>query len=218
LGSPGTGSTGDTREKQLVFALCHEVGNLVGAIRLNAYLIDGDASAVALAATAVDIDDSSSRIRSLLALIRPLLSTDPTLDTSVNCGVLARGVDEALDEYGGRGVEIVVEAGDALPDVLVRPESLHHLLVTLAFYGVEEARPKGHVRVAVGVDDKGQVTFRIEDDGIEDESLARLHEGELTGRALACAVGEVILGRLGGSVEVSRIESRTRVVLTLPGS
>jgi hypothetical protein len=92
------------------------------------------------------------------------------------------------------------------------------LLVTLAFYGVEEARPKGHVRVAVGVDDKGQVTFRIEDDGIEDKSLARLHEGELTGRALACAVAEVILGRLGGSVEVSRIESRTRVVLTLPGS
>ncbi len=35
--------------EELVFALCHEVGNLVGAIRLNAHLIDGDASAVELA-------------------------------------------------------------------------------------------------------------------------------------------------------------------------
>ena len=212
----------EAREKDLVFAICHEVGNLVGAIRLNAHLIDEDASAVELAALAVDIDDSSSRIRSLLALVRPLLSDDPSLDTSVSAGVLARGVNEALDEYGGRGVEIVVDAGDGLPEVLVRPETLHHLLVTLAFYGVEEARPKGHVRVGVAVDAKGHVAVRIEDDGPEDESLAGHgaadRAGELTGRALACAVAGVILERLGGSVEVLRSDGRTRVVLTLPVS
>jgi len=211
--------TGGAMEKDLVFAICHEVGNLVGAIRLNAHLIDEDASAVELATTSVDIDDSSSRIRSLLALVRPLLSDDPSLDTPVSAGVLARGVNEALEEYGGRGVQIAVEAGEGLPEVVVRPETLHHLLVSLAFYGVEEARPRGHVHVGVAVDDKGQVVVRIEDDGEEDESLAhpRASEpSELTGRALACAVAAVILERLAGSVEVSRRDDRTCVELTLP--
>ena len=67
-------STAFREPADLVFAICHEVGNLVGVIRLNADLIDAKASERELATLSVEIDDSSARIRSLLALVRPLLS------------------------------------------------------------------------------------------------------------------------------------------------
>jgi signal transduction histidine kinase len=200
----------------IVFAICHEVGNLVGAIRLNADLIDSEATARELATLAVEIDDSSARIRSLLALVRPLLSLGSEIGAGVSPAALLRGVAESLAEYGGRGATVEVAEGEGLPEVRGRPETLHHLLVTLACYAVEEARPHGHVRITAGSEANGNVRLRVEDDGTIDESLGERQRGALTGRALACAAADLLLVRVGGDVDVQRRDGFTEVVLSLP--
>lgn len=200
----------------IVFAICHEVGNLVGAIRLNADLIDSEATVRELATLAVEIDDSSARIRSLLALVRPLLSVGSEVGAGVSPAALLSGVAECLAEYGGRGVAVEVEGGDDLSEVRGRPETLHHLLVTLACYAVEEARPHGHVKIRARPDASGGVLVHVEDDGTVDESLPERQRGALTGRALACAAADLLLDRVGGRVEVERRDGITEVVLRLP--
>lgn len=209
-----------TDSEALVLSLCHEVGNLVGAIRLNAELVDADASPVELARAAIEIDDSSSRIRSWLALVRPLLGRELGPEPGVSPGALLRGVAEALDESGLRAVTVDVGDDPGLPPVRGHPEILHHLLLTLAFLAVEGARPRGRVHLAAETAAEGGVTLWVEDDGPEDPSLedpAPLRPGAaLTGRALARAVAERVVGRVAGSVSIAREGGRTRVRLRLP--
>ncbi len=212
-----------TTGHDLVFALCHEVGNLVGAIRLNADLIDAEASAVELANASVEIDDSSARIRSWLSLVRPLLDGEAGPEPGVPPAALLAGIDEALDEYGGHGVEIDVQQPDGLARVRGRSETLHHLIVTLAVHAVEETRPSGRVQVNASSGTDGLVVFCVEDDGPGDDSLqggaGGLQGGAggaLTGRALAVASANLILGRVGGAADVARVDGCTRVSLRLP--
>lgn len=201
--------------RNIVYALCHEVGNLVGAIRLNAHLIDEDSPAIELATASVEIDDSSARIRSLLALVRPLLTGAAEPASGVDAETLVRGVADALDEYGGHGVALRVEAPDGLPRVPGRPEALHHLLATLGYYAVEEARPRGRVGIGAGRVG-GNVVFRVEDDGREDKQLGSVRAGVATGRALACEVAKILVADFGGAVDARRVGDVTRIELTLP--
>ncbi len=186
----------------IVFALCHEVGNYVATIRLNAHLVDEDSSGVELARASVAIDDSSTRIRSLLALIRPLLTGPAEDDPGVSPDALVRGVGEVLDEYGGRGVAIEVEVADGLPRVPGRLEALHHLLATFAYCAVERARPRGRVRVRAARAE-GSVVFRVEDDGPHEEDLGVVRGGAPTGRTLVCEIAKIVLGSLGGGPSTS---------------
>ncbi len=199
----------------IVFALCHKVGNLVGAIRLNAHLVAEDSSGVELARASVAIDDSSTRIRSLLALIRPLLTGPAEDDPGVSPDALVRGVGEVLDEYGGRGVAIEVEAADGLPRVPGRLEALHHLLANFAYCAVERARPGGRVRIRAARAE-GSVVFRVEDDGPHEEDLGVVRGGAPTGRTLVCQIAKIVLGSLGGGVDVRRTGDVTRIELALP--
>jgi signal transduction histidine kinase len=200
--------------EDLVFALCHELGNLVGAIRLNAHLIDGDSSQVELANVSVDIDDSSTRIRSLLALVRPLVQGGDA--PGAGGDELLADVAEALEEYGGRGVEIEVPSASGLPQVAGRRDALHHLLLSFAYYAVEEARPRGRVVVTALRSDEGPVTFRVEDDGPEEPGLGEAAADRATGRTLVLAIADVILGRWGGGVKAVRDGRTTRIELQLP--
>jgi len=192
------------------------VGNLVGAIRLNAHLIDGEASALALARASVEIDDSASRIRSLLALVRPLLGGQPGEGKITGSDALLRDVRDAVEEYGGRGVRFAFDTADPLPDVAGRPDVLHHLLVSLACYAVEEARPRGRVRVSAGPDRADRIAFQVEDDGTPDDVLADFRLSGRTGRALLCRMADALLEPWGGSVSAAREGDTTRIALSLP--
>ena len=97
-----------------------------------------------------------------------------------------------------------------------RPETLHHLLVTLAFHAVEEARPRGHVRVAASQVADSRGAFVVEDDGARDDSLLDGDVGMLTGRGLARASAALILARIDGRVLATRDDDRTCVSLALP--
>ncbi len=203
--------------EDLVFALCHEVGNLVGAVRLHADGIDSRASARELANASVEIDDSSARIRSWLALVRPLLDREYGDESGVSPEVLLAGLHEELKAYGGRGVRLEVDAPAGLGAVRGRPQTLHHLLLTLAYHAVEEARPRGRVRLEAAPIASSAIALRVEDDGPEDPSLVGETEGAtLTGRALACACASSLLSRLGGRAAAVREGGATRVELQLP--
>jgi signal transduction histidine kinase len=211
----GTGDAGESGE-DLVLSLCHEVGNLVGAIRLNADLIDSEASPLDLASAAVEIDDCSARIRSWLALVRPLLDRERVQEAGVSPEALIRGVAETLDECGSRAVSVETEVAPRLGRVRGRQETLHHLLATLAFHAVEEARPAGRVWLRASAAADGVVRLCVEDDGPEDAGLHAREAGALTGRALALAAGAAILARVGGQAEAERSGGRTAVSLRLP--
>ena len=210
-GAPGE-ATAVRSPRDLVFALCHELGNLLAGTRLEASLLDSGVGATELAKAAERISEVSARAGSLLAQIRPLLAPDaavalPTDPLDVLDG-LRRGLDESCDAR----VAIVLKSAAELPDVDLAPEVLHHLLLTAIFFGLEASSPEGRVRVfadAVG----RRVAFLVEDEGPPDDFP---EPPELRGRPLTHEIARTLLATLGGRFEVSRPEGRTRVTFAFP--
>lgn len=196
---------------RLCFAIAHEVGNHLGAIRLQAHLLDDEAGARALAEASVLIDELAGRSGPLLALLRPLLSEDwqrgGARTWSGRLGQLQRHFEEA----GTRGTAFEVAPVDdralAAPDW----DWVHPALVALVDATLHHAGRGGRVRLAV--ESAGRETrFVLEDDGPEED----LSPAETTrGRPLAVGLLRELAGRIGGRVEGVREGDRTRVTLTL---
>lgn len=199
----------------LVFALCHEIGNLVGAVRLHAHLLDDDMGPRALALASLDLDDLSARAFALLGHVRPLLSSGPREFESVEPASLLASVQGLIREHGRRGVTLSVEVERGLPSLDIDGEVLHHLLVSLLFADLECASPGGSVslRVESRSDD---LAFVLEDDGEVDEDPACWREQMMRGRPLLCAVASHILAKRRGRLEVARERELTRIALVLP--
>ena len=83
----------------LVFALCHEISNLVAAIRLQAHLLDEELDARGLAVSSLEIDDLSARCAALLALVRPVLNevAATAVPAPIPANVIAHGFERALE-------------------------------------------------------------------------------------------------------------------------
>ena len=201
---------------RLLLSICHETGNWVSAIRMTAHLLDHELSPVELAKAALDVEDLSARVGALLALVRPLIAEEAAATGTFPANVLL-GVREALDARGGQGVTLSVACDDPLPEVAGQPGTLHQLILSLVHYALDDARPGDSVVVRTESGPAGEtVAFVIEDTGPEDRELESWRSAPLRGRALACALGSCILGRLGGQLEVVRAKDRTRVVLAVP--
>lgn len=209
--------SGDDEPTRLVLSICHEAANWVGAIQLSAHLIDHEQSPIELATSALDVADLAARVGSLLALIRPLLRGEAAGQTGVFPDAVLAGLTDVLDAHGGRGVHISIEQNPGLPEVVGNPETLHQLIVTMAYYGIVQASPDGEVRIRAEQEASGRrVTFFVEDNGSEEVELAKWSDAILRGRVLACAIARCVLAGLGGSVEVEREDGRTRILLAVP--
>ncbi|MCP4039145.1 MAG: hypothetical protein GY733_19555 [bacterium] len=187
----------------LVFAMCHEVSNLVAAVRLQAHLLDEDLDARGLAIASLEIDDLSARTASLLALVRPVLSDPPEQIAPIGAGVIALGFERALAEYGGRGFEIDFEIESDLPEVNAEPEVFHYILLSQAYGAMEAMNGEGQLRIDVSAGPK-QVSFVIEDRAPEDGQHLEWWKASLRGRALECAVAHHILAKRDTRFEVRR--------------
>jgi hypothetical protein len=214
MGSGGTSgeATAARPPRDLVFALCHELGNLLAGTRLEASQLDSGVGAAELVAAAERISEVSARAGSLLALIRPLLAPDalvalPTDPLDVLDG-LRRGLDESCDAR----VVIVLKSAAELPDVDLASETLYHLLLTAIFLGLEAGGPEGRVRVFAEAA-LGRVAFLVEDEGPPGDFP---EPPELRGRPLTHEIARTLLATLGGRFEVSRHEDRTRVAFEFP--
>jgi two-component system OmpR family sensor kinase len=202
---------------RLVAAICHEIGNMVAAIRLHAHLLDEDLAPVQLAVASVEIDDLAGRMSALLALVRPLMNRGEALGSEVRPAAILAAVQQALDDQGGRGMSLSVDCAPELPLVSADPDVIHHLLLTLVFDAVEWAEHKGEVQVSAR-EVADTVVFEVADDGREDDQLLDWREQTLRGRSLTCAVADFIARKHGGRLEVDREGDRTRVLLRVPAA
>jgi nitrogen-specific signal transduction histidine kinase len=199
----------------LLFALCHEMGNLIGAIRLQAHLLDAEMSPKDLAIASVELDDLSARVSALLAHVRPLTSEQPRRVADLRVADLLAGVAHSLEEVGTHGVALEVDIGEGVPDVRADRDVLHHLLVSFSYFGVEAVRPRGSVRLTARCEDD-RIALVVEDDGRVEEDPAGWAEQSMRGRPLLCAIASDVLGKIGGEIEAARDGDWTRVALWLP--
>jgi signal transduction histidine kinase len=197
--------------------MCHEISNLVAAIRLQAHLLDEDLDARGLAVSSLEIDDLSARSAALLALIRPVLSevVEEEPPAPISAGVIAHGFERALVEHGGRGFDIDFEAEAELPEVVIDSEVLHYILLMLAYGAMEAMESGGKIRVEVA-SRENEVVFAIEDLADEDREHLQWRGASLRGRALECAVSDHILVKRHTRFDVRRQGDCNRTEIGVP--
>ncbi|MFT5442856.1 MAG: hypothetical protein ACI8W3_001900 [Myxococcota bacterium] len=206
---------GTDHSANLIFAMCHEISNLVAAIRLQAHLVDEDLDARGLAVASLEIDDLSARSAAILALIRPVLSPAPAEIAPLDAGVIALGFERAIVDYGGRGFEIAFDIPSDLPEIRAETEVFHYILLSQAYGAMEAMSPGGEIRVEVVVEEK-EVIFVIEDGAPEEEEHLAWREASLRGRALECAVAHQILTKRGARFSVERRGAKNRTEIAAP--
>lgn len=200
--------------EELVFALCHEVRNLLAASRLQAHLMDRSANAEELAATARRIADASARAGSLLAQVRPLFRGVEEAASRTDPLDVLGDLHRELDEQRECALRIELKSAMGLPELTFDSEALHHILLTAVFDAEEVAGPGGSVRVAA--ESSGEfVAFLVEDDA---DDAAPESGAALCGRALGRAVAAAILALCGGRLEVGRSDGLNRVAVLIPAA
>lgn len=188
----------------IVFAICHEVGNLLAAIRLHGQLLDEDSGA--------QIAELAARSGALLALVRPLLSDERPQPTAVAPRDLLQGLHPALDDPGDRRLRVDLESAADLPPVAIEGDLVHHLLLVEILAAFEDLAPGG--AVGLGAERAGDAVDFV----LEDATPARepAPAPQLTGRALTVALAEHLLARRGGGVSVSAAGEGRRIRYRVP--
>jgi len=200
---------------KLALALCHEVGNLLAAARLSAYLVGRESRNEQLAASAEDIETIAGQAGAVLAHLRPLLGDDPAARVHVDPAELLRAVDASLAHSTPRTPSIEIEVRRDLPDVRLDSDALHHLLVTLVLSAWNATPEAGAVRLSASRDG-GWVVFAVEDDGEAWRAEKTDPRVGPRGRALALEVAATLLARWDGEVLVMPRAVGTRVEIRVP--
>ena len=197
----------------LVLALGHEIGNLLAATRLHAHLIDADATAMELSTVSATIGELSSRMGSLLAQIRLLVSPvpegAPNIDPIEVLDGVHRGVEESCDER----VAIDLDSAAGLPMAAIDPEPLHHILLTSIYQALEESEPAGKVAVSAFAQ-ADSIVFAVDDESKFEDAVG----GALRGRPLLHSVADAILRPRGGQIAIRSLGAGNRVELTVPAA
>jgi hypothetical protein len=202
-------------DAELVFSLCHELGNMMGALRLCAHLLDDEMGPKDLARTSVDVDDLSARSAALLSLIRPLLSLDPRSLELMSVVGLVSNLEGLLAGHGTRGASMTFEVARDISSIRVDVGAFQRLIQSFLYLALESASRTG--QVLLRAEARGdEVAILIEDDGPEGEDPAGFREQMRRGRPLLCAVAESILKKQGGRFAAERDGDRTRITLFLP--
>jgi hypothetical protein len=175
----------------LLFALCHEVGNILAAIRLHSRFDDEESRA--------RVSELTDRAGSLVALVRPLLSDPPPRVPALDPLELLEALRRGLDDAGAARVRVDLKSAVDLPGVAIDGETLKHLLMADLLAALENLPAGERVRVVAEPAPDG-VAFVLEVPGPESSS-----------RALARALAAAILGERGGGVAVSGLRVRYSV-------
>lgn len=202
---------------ELLFALCHEMGNLVGAIRLQTHLLDQEMTPRDLATARSEIDVLGARVSALLLLVRPIEeAVSPWAGDGLDPDDVLRVVEHGLEPLILPEVEIEFAPSGATQSVRVDRNALQSLVTSFVHLAVEQVRSNGgRVRVAVERAD-GRTGVSIEDDGGLDASLDAWQGEPLRGRTLICAIADRILEGVGGAIDTTSSAAGSRVVLWAP--
>ena len=138
---------------RLVRDVCHEVGNLLAAVRLEAHLLDESAGE--------RISGLSGRAGALLSLLSPLLEAAPGSPGAFDPLDLLGGVQAELEDPR---VRVALRSAVDLPRVRFEADVLTCLLVAEVGAALERVPDGGQVRVAAEAQDGG-VAFVVESEG-----------------------------------------------------
>lgn len=201
---------GSTEPNELVFALCHEVGNLLAASRMQANLLTGAEDAASATRAAGTISQLASQMGSLISLIRAIL-TQPTgspesLDPLDVLDELQRSVDESCEDR----VRFNLRSAVDLPRAVIEGDALHHVLLIAVYSGLEDSGPSGIVSVSAA-SNSDELTFIVEAEGPDWQS-----GGALRGRMLAQIVADAVIGARGGRTRVYHRDGSNCVEFTVP--
>jgi hypothetical protein len=188
----------------MVFAICHEVGNLLAAIRLHGDLLDADAGR--------QVSELSARSGALLSLVRPLLDPAAFEPVALEPARLLSGLRTGLDDPQDPRLDLGAEEAIGLPDVIADGDALHHLLLSELLAGFELLGEGERLRASARPDGQG-VAFELCGGRPEREP----REGDrLAGRTLSHAVAAELLGRVGGTVRRGARDGRQQIELIVP--
>ncbi len=188
----------------MVFAVCHEVGNLLAAIRLHGDLLDADSGR--------KVAELSARAGSLLSLVRPLLDESAFEPMAIEPGRLLEGLRSGLEDPQDPRLELDAGGAAKSSPVLVDGEVMHHLLLCELLAAFERLQPGERLRV--GLRPEGdRLVFELSGGAPELEPVA---DDRLAGRSLCHALARDLLARGGGSVRADCREGRQHVELDVP--
>lgn len=217
--STGSGANLDERI-QLVLAIGHEIANHLGAIRLQAHLLDEELGRRALAEASVVIDGLAGRSTPLLALLRPLLAPTPvsppqTIDGGNRWTDVLDRIAREVEEEGTRAVRFELERPAEAEARAPGVDWLDPLVMALIQATLAHVSPRGVVRLALEAEaGRPEQVLLLEDDGAEEDFSAA---APLRGRPLVLAIARSLLGGIGGRVEASR-DGRTSSRLVFPSA
>ncbi len=203
----------DDSRRALVSALCHELGNLMAGVRLQAHILGEDLTTKELALASLELDEIGARAGALVALLRPLAGEVVAARRIISPEAILTAVEASLEGSGGRGIELSVEVVQGLPALETDAEAIVSLLVSLALGAVDIVRPHGRVRLAA-TGSESTVTFSVEDDA-SGPDFEDWPDGALRGRTLLCAIAEHLLSPFNGKAVVNRGSTGTCIELVL---
>jgi len=198
-------------------ALCHDVGNLLAAVRLSAHLLANHIHEKDRASISRDIEDLAAQSGALLAHVRPLLAGATLARVPVSPAEVLMALTRALEDREMGGATLSIAQGRNLPDVRVDPDAVYHLLLTLVRGSLEAAAPDGRVRVSAKHQGR-RVILSVVDNG-RPVDLDEIRRGSTPrGRALAVRVADAVLRRMGGRATAELQRRGTRIDLFLPAT
>jgi nitrogen-specific signal transduction histidine kinase len=198
---------------ELVRAICHEVGNLLAAARLSAYLLPrtGEKSEGMPEA----LEDLAAQAGWLLSHVRPLLADDPESRIRVSPSSVLDAVARALRDGHGAVSPPDVQVPEGLPEVRVDSDALHHVLLTLVRSG-REAMEGGQEAVVSARRKGGSVVFTVRDSAARVPGRRSPPAAPPRGRALALEIAQALAVRDGGVMTTRRTAGGTEVCLAFP--
>lgn len=196
---------------ELVRAICHEVGNLLAAARLSAYLLPRTGEENKGMPEA--LEDLAAQAGWLLSHVRPLLADDPESRIRVSPTSVLEAVARALRDGHVSPPEVKVTEG--LPEVRIDPDALHHVLLTLVRSG-REALEGGKAPVVSAQRKGGNVVFTVRDSAARVSGRRSPRAAPPRGRALALEIARALAVRDGGSMTTRRTAGGTEVRLAFP--
>lgn len=188
--------------EEIVFALCHEVANLMAGLRLEAEALGGPRGTA--------LTGHASRAGSLIALVRPLLAPRRGETRSTPARLLLEGLRRDLD--GDPRVRVEAPAADELPEVRADADTLHYLVVAELMAALDELPPGETASLALEPA-AGGVALVLESRGRA--GTAQTASDTLAGRSLTRALSEALLARWGGRLDVKQAGGRARVAFVL---
>jgi len=211
------GSGQELSPQDLVHALCHDVGNLLAAVRLSAHLLANDIAEKDRLSVSRDIEELAALAGALLAQVRPLLAGATLRRVRVSPAEVLTALTRAMEGHRRGGATLSIARGRNLPDVRVDPDALYHLLLTLVHGSLEAAAPGGRVRVAAKHQGR-RVILSVSDDGRQVD-LDEIRRGSMPrGRELAIRVADAVLRFIGGRATAELQRRGTRIDLFLPAT